>query len=60
MEIIAFLIPVSIGLGLIGLIAFIWTLRTNQYDDPEGDAARILPDDWDNAPRPAPRKPAEK
>lgn len=37
-----FLIPVSIGLGLIGLTAFFWALRHNQYDDLEGAAARIL------------------
>lgn len=42
MTVLAFLIPVSLFLGLIGLLAFLWALRTNQYDDLEGDAARIL------------------
>jgi len=42
MTVLAFLIPVSLFLGLVGLVAFLWTLRTNQYDDLEGDAARIL------------------
>ena len=37
-----FLIPISIGLGLVGLVAFFWSLRHNQFDDLEGDAARIL------------------
>lgn len=37
-----FLIPISIGLGLIGLAAFFWALRHEQYDDLEGAAARIL------------------
>lgn len=40
---IFFLIPLSIGLGLIGLASFIWALRSGQYDDPDGDAWRVLP-----------------
>ncbi len=40
-----FLIPVAIGLGLIGLGAFFWAMRSGQFDDPEGSAARILMDD---------------
>ncbi|MCB2128140.1 MAG: cbb3-type cytochrome oxidase assembly protein CcoS [Rhodobacteraceae bacterium] len=36
------LIPLSIGLGLIGLASFFWALRNGQFDDPEGDAWRIL------------------
>ena len=39
---IGFLIPLSIGMGLAGLGAFFWALRNGQFDDPEGDAARIL------------------
>jgi cbb3-type cytochrome oxidase maturation protein len=37
-----FLVPIAIGLGLIGLASFMWTLRNGQYDDLEGAAARIL------------------
>lgn len=37
-----FLIPLSIGMGLVGLAAFFWSLRNNQYDDPEGNAWRVL------------------
>lgn len=51
MEVLAVLIPVSIGLGLIGLGAFFWTLRSRQYDDPKGDAERILRDDYDDHPK---------
>lgn len=39
------LIPVALGLGALGLAAFLWTLRTGQYDDLEGNAQRILLDD---------------
>jgi len=42
MTILGVLIPVSLGLGLLGLLAFLWTLKSNQYDDLEGDAERIL------------------
>ena len=40
---IFFLIPLSIGLGLVGLASFVWALRNGQFNDPEGDARRILP-----------------
>jgi cbb3-type cytochrome oxidase maturation protein len=39
------LIPVAMGLGLIGLVAFLWSLRSGQYDDLQGAAERILDDD---------------
>ncbi|HZR86447.1 MAG TPA: cbb3-type cytochrome oxidase assembly protein CcoS [Bradyrhizobium sp.] len=37
-----FLVPVAVGMGLVGLGAFLWSLRSNQYDDLEGAAERIL------------------
>lgn len=52
MEVLVVLIPVSLGLGALGLIAFIWSLRNRQYDDPKGDAERILNTEWDDRPRP--------
>jgi cbb3-type cytochrome oxidase maturation protein len=52
MEILAVLIPVSLLLGGIGLAAFFWAMRTRQFDDPKGDANRILMKDWDDRPRP--------
>lgn len=50
MNILVILIPVSLALGGLGLAAFLWSLRTNQYDDPEGDARRILSGRYDDAP----------
>lgn len=47
MNVLAVLIPVSLILGSIGLIAFLWTVRSDQYDDALGNAARILLDDED-------------
>ncbi len=52
MEVLAYLIPISLLLGGIGLVAFIYTVRSNQYDDPEGDSRRILSDEWDDRPKP--------
>ena len=39
------LIPISMALAFVGLAAFVWTFRSGQYDDPKGDAERILQDD---------------
>ena len=50
MNIIFLLAPFSILLALVGLAAFWWTLRHDQYDDPAGDAARILIDDGGEGP----------
>jgi len=50
MDIVMFLAPFSLGLGLIALGAFWWTLRDGQYQDPEGDAARILIDEPEDRP----------
>ena len=45
MEMLVFLIPVALVLGMMGLGAFIWSVRSGQFDDPQGDAARILIDE---------------
>ncbi|MCX7560161.1 cbb3-type cytochrome oxidase assembly protein CcoS [Sulfitobacter sp. F26204] len=45
MNILAVLIPVSLCLGGLGLLAFLWSLRSDQYDDLDGAAWRILLDD---------------
>ncbi len=46
-----FLLPVAIGLGLLGLGAFFWSLRNGQYEDMDGAANRILIDDEDDQPK---------
>jgi cbb3-type cytochrome oxidase maturation protein len=45
MHALIFLIPVALGLGLLGLGAFLWSLHSGQYEDMEGAAQRILIDD---------------
>ncbi len=52
MNILALLIPISLCLGAVGLVAFIYTLRSGKYSDPDGDAQRILNSDWDDRPQP--------
>ena len=52
MDILAFLIPVSLLLGGIGLVAFFWAMKNRQFEDPQGDANRILTTDWDEKPQP--------
>ena len=37
-----YLIPIALGLGLTALAAFMWSLKSGQYDDLEGAAERIL------------------
>jgi cbb3-type cytochrome oxidase maturation protein len=51
MEVLAFLIPISLFLGGVGLVAFFWTVKSNQYDDPEGDRHRILSSEYDDNPK---------
>jgi cbb3-type cytochrome oxidase maturation protein len=45
MNILIYLVPAALGLGLIGLAAFMWSLRSGQYDDLEGASLRALLDD---------------
>lgn len=45
MNILIYLIPIALLLGLLGLAAFVWSLKSGQYDDLEGAARRILMDD---------------
>jgi len=52
MTILMFLAPASVALGALGLAAFLWTMRSGQYDDPKGDARRILRKDYDDKPAP--------
>lgn len=50
MNVLVVLIPASLLLGGLGLAAFLWSLRNDQYEDLEGDAWRILSERDDDAP----------
>ncbi len=41
------LIPIALALGGAGLAAFFWSVKTGQFEDPKGDAERILFDGED-------------
>jgi cbb3-type cytochrome oxidase maturation protein len=45
MDILLYLVPLALFMGLLGLAAFLWNLRSGQYEDLDGAAARILFDD---------------
>ena len=45
MNVLIYLVPLALLLGLTGLAGFMWTLKHGQYDDLDGAAVRILPDD---------------
>jgi len=51
MDVLVYLIPISLFLGGVGLVAFVYTVRSNQYDDPDGNSQRILSDAYDDAPK---------
>ncbi len=59
MDILVYLIPIALLLGGIALAAFLWALKSGQYDDMEGAAYRILFDD-DEQPPPPPPPPAKQ
>ncbi len=45
MTVLLYLLPAALCLGLLGLVAFLWSLRSGQYDDMDGAALRVLNDD---------------
>ena len=45
MDVLLYLIPLALVLGLIALAGFFWSLQNQQFDDPEGDSQRFLKED---------------
>ena len=45
MDVLIYLVPLALGLGLLGLGAFLWSLNSGQYDDLDGAAWRAIQDD---------------
>lgn len=45
MEVLIILVPLALGLGLAGLIAFLWSLKNGQYEDLDGAAWRAISND---------------
>jgi len=51
MNVLVYLIPISLILGGLGLAGFFWAIRSKQFEDPMGDGQRILSDDYDESPK---------
>ncbi|MEI8276189.1 MAG: cbb3-type cytochrome oxidase assembly protein CcoS [Hyphomicrobiales bacterium] len=45
MNVLIYLLPMALGLGLAGLFGFMWALKSGQYNDVDGAALRVLSDD---------------
>jgi cbb3-type cytochrome oxidase maturation protein len=54
MEVMVILVPLALGLGFLGLLGFLWSLKNGQFDDLEGAAWRAIADD-----EPPPETPIE-
>lgn len=58
MDVLLYLIPAALLLGLLGLGAFLWALKSGQFEDLDGAAHRILfDDDGDRKPKPVGGRP---
>jgi len=44
-NVLIYLVPMALGLGLAGLFGFLWALKSGQYSDVDGAALRVLSDD---------------
>jgi len=45
MNVLIYLVPMALALGLAALFAFFWSIHSRQYEDMDGAALRILSDD---------------
>ena len=50
MSLLAWLVPVALGMGLVGLLAFLWSMKSGQLEDLDGAAERVLLDQSGDAP----------
>ena len=50
MSSLAWLLPIALGMGIAGLMAFLWSMRSGQYEDLDGAAERVLLADAADAP----------
>ena len=50
MSLLAWLVPVALGMGLVGLLAFLWSMKSGQLEDLDGAAERVLLDEAADGP----------
>ncbi len=59
MDIIYLLLPVALIIVIIIISVFFWAVRSDQFDDLEGPAYRILMDDDEKSSKPGKNKPVK-
>ncbi|MBX3576244.1 MAG: cbb3-type cytochrome oxidase assembly protein CcoS [Rhizobiaceae bacterium] len=50
MSLLSWLVPVALGMGVVGLIAFLWSMKSGQLEDLDGAAERVLLHETDDTP----------
>jgi cbb3-type cytochrome oxidase maturation protein len=60
MSVIVWLVPVALGMGVVGLLAFLWSMRNGQLEDLDGASERVLLHETADTPLPHPEPPARK
>jgi len=60
MSVLVYLIPAALFLGLLGLLGFLWALKSGQFEDLDGAAERILIDEEAPEPPLEPRRPRRR
>ena len=50
MSYLGWLVPIALGMGIAGLAAFLWSMRSGQYEDLDGAAERVLLSEAADAP----------
>lgn len=56
MSLLAWLVPVALGMGLVGLLAFLWSMKSGQLEDLDGAAERVLLNEAADTPLPEPEQ----
>jgi cbb3-type cytochrome oxidase maturation protein len=60
MNLLAWLVPVALGMGLVGLLAFLWSMKSGQLEDLDGAAERVLINEEADAPLPYLEQPSRE
>ena len=60
MSLLAWLVPMALGMGLVGLLAFLWSMKSGQFEDLDGAAARVRLTEAADTPLPDAEQPSPK
>jgi cbb3-type cytochrome oxidase maturation protein len=53
---LGFLIALSLALGVAAWLFFLWSVKSGQYEDPEGPKYRMMDDEGDDEKRQPPSR----